>query len=114
MKLGKERAFGTSNPLGWDTYRVRCASRRGHVATSNRGRRRDTAPRNRHRRHAHRRGVELVYVNQAFCKCTGYSKGEANGRICRFLQGPETEVASVATNVHSLWRGRDQQLQEER
>ena len=52
-------------------------------------------------------GAPLVYVNQAFCMCTGYSKAEAHGRNCRFLQGPETEVASVAVVMDTLRRGAD-------
>lgn len=36
------------------------------------------------------RNNPIVYVNPAFCKITGYSAGEALGRNCRFLAGPET------------------------
>ncbi|WP_311172399.1 PAS domain S-box protein [Halobellus ordinarius] len=38
----------------------------------------------------------LVYVNDEFERLTGYSAGEALGRNCRFLQGPETDPARVA------------------
>lgn len=34
----------------------------------------------------------LVYVNAAFSRTTGFSREEALGRNCRFLQGPETEA----------------------
>ena len=32
----------------------------------------------------------LMYVNEAFCRMTGYDQDEILGRNCRFLQGPET------------------------
>ena len=37
----------------------------------------------------------LVYVNRAFCETTGYSRREALGRNCRYLQGPDTDPESV-------------------
>ena len=41
-------------------------------------------------------GAPLVYVNQLFCRTTGYDKGDFLGVNCRILQGPQTEVASVS------------------
>ena len=38
----------------------------------------------------------LIFINDAFCSKTGYSRDESLGRNCRFLQGPETEAQSVA------------------
>lgn len=38
----------------------------------------------------------LVYVNKAFEAVTGYSRSEAVGRNCRFLQGEETDPEKVA------------------
>jgi PAS domain S-box-containing protein len=38
----------------------------------------------------------IVYVNDAFERLTGYRAGEAIGRDCRFLQGPETDPEPVA------------------
>jgi PAS domain S-box-containing protein len=38
----------------------------------------------------------MVYVNDAFEATTGYSKAEATGRNCRFLQGEETDPERVA------------------
>lgn len=38
----------------------------------------------------------LVYVNPAFTAMTGYTPEEVVGRNCRFLQGPETDLALVA------------------
>lgn len=39
--------------------------------------------------------MPIVYMNQAFEQLTGYSESEVLGRNCRFLQGPETEPASL-------------------
>jgi PAS domain S-box-containing protein len=52
-------------------------------------------------------GNPIVYVNQAFSRMTGYSKSEVLGRNCRFLQGAETEVASVSAIVEAIRRGTD-------
>ncbi len=38
----------------------------------------------------------IVFVNDAFCQLTGYSREESIGRNCRFLQGPQTDRAAVA------------------
>ena len=38
----------------------------------------------------------IVYVNQAFTEITGYPREEAVGRNCRFLQGVDTDPATVA------------------
>jgi PAS domain S-box-containing protein len=38
----------------------------------------------------------IVYVNPAFCKITGYAPGEAMGRNCRFLTGPDTDKDVLA------------------
>ncbi|PSQ22377.1 hypothetical protein BRD04_04660 [Halobacteriales archaeon QS_9_67_17] len=35
--------------------------------------------------------LPLVYVNEQFCRLTGYSREEVLGRGCQFLQGPETD-----------------------
>ena len=37
----------------------------------------------------------LIFVNNAFCRATGFSRGDALGKNCRFLQGPGTEAQSV-------------------
>ena len=37
----------------------------------------------------------LIYVNPAFERMTGFSRTEALGRNCRFLQGPETDQVAV-------------------
>ena len=38
----------------------------------------------------------LVHVNEGFAWITGYSRAESLGRNCRFLQGPDTDQATVA------------------
>lgn len=38
----------------------------------------------------------IVFVNDAFCRLTGYGHDEIVGRNCRFLQGPDTDAADVA------------------
>src|SRR6188768_1608012 len=38
----------------------------------------------------------IVFCNEAFQDLSGYSRGEIIGRNCRFLQGPETDLATVA------------------
>ena len=38
----------------------------------------------------------LVFVNRAFCEMSGYEPAEVVGRNCRFMQGPDTDRASVA------------------
>ncbi|GGE82976.1 PAS domain-containing protein [Sphingomonas prati] len=37
----------------------------------------------------------VVFVNNAFCRLSGYERDEILGRNCRFLQGPETDPATV-------------------
>ena len=52
-------------------------------------------------------GNPMVYVNRSFCQTTEYAKHEAQGRNCRFLQGPLTEPESVAVIQDTLRRGAD-------
>ena len=37
----------------------------------------------------------VVFTNDAFCRLTGYSREEIVGRNCRFLQGPDTDRATL-------------------
>ena len=39
--------------------------------------------------------MPIVYVNEAFCRITGYTRDEVVGRNCRFLQGPDTDPSAV-------------------
>eukprot|EP01039_Chlorochromonas_danica_P005281 gene5280-5816_t len=52
-------------------------------------------------------GAPMVFVNNEFCKTTGYSKEEAVGRNCRFLQGPETEPEAIQVIRNTLSKGQD-------
>jgi PAS domain S-box-containing protein len=38
----------------------------------------------------------IVFVNDAFCRLTGYARAEILGRNCRFLQGKDTDQAVVS------------------
>jgi PAS domain S-box-containing protein len=38
----------------------------------------------------------VIFVNDSFCRLTGYQRQDIVGRNCRFLQGPETDRAAVA------------------
>lgn len=44
----------------------------------------------------------LIYVNDAFCHMTGYSKQEVLGKNCRFLQGQETAPDMVRQISNAL------------
>ena len=44
----------------------------------------------------------LIFVNEAFCRLTGYSREEAEGRNCRFLQGPDTDPERVEEIAKAL------------
>ncbi len=49
--------------------------------------------------------LPIVLVNQAFTELTGYGPDDAIGRNCRFLQGPNTDVSTVARMRDALSRG---------
>ncbi len=48
----------------------------------------------------------IVFVNEAFCRSTGFPAEEAVGRNCRFLQPPEVEQESVAEVREAIRAGR--------
>ncbi len=48
----------------------------------------------------------LIYVNHGFEEITGYSQAESIGRNCRFLQGPETDEASLEEIRAAIAEGR--------
>ncbi|MGI4801515.1 MAG: PAS domain-containing protein [Janthinobacterium lividum] len=37
-----------------------------------------------------------IFINDAFCRMSGYAREEILGRNCRFLQGPESDPSAVA------------------
>ncbi len=47
----------------------------------------------------------MVFVNDAFCRLTGYAAEEILGRNCRLLQGPDTDPATV-DEIRSAVRAR--------
>jgi len=49
--------------------------------------------------------MPLIYVNPAFEKVTGYSRHEAIGSNCRFLQGPDTDPKAAET-IRTAIRGK--------
>ncbi len=48
----------------------------------------------------------IVFANPAFTEITGYSEQEVLGGNCRFLQGPESDPATVAQLREAIARGR--------
>ncbi|HEV7726794.1 MAG TPA: EAL domain-containing protein [Modestobacter sp.] len=49
----------------------------------------------------------LIYVNPAFERLSGTSAEEVLGRNCRFLQGPDTDIAAVARMRAAVDAGRE-------
>lgn len=50
-------------------------------------------------------GPKIVYVNDGFCKMTGYSKEEVIGKTPRILQGPKTDRAILDKLKRKLREG---------
>lgn len=55
----------------------------------------------------HQRDNPIIFCNAAFERMTGYSEGEIVGRNCRFLQGPETDAATVDQVRTAIERGEE-------
>ncbi|WP_192035689.1 EAL domain-containing protein [Halomonas sp. YLGW01] len=55
---------------------------------------------------ARQSGMPLVYVNEAFCRITGYSQDQVLGLNCRFLQGEETDPDAV-TKIRTAIEARE-------
>ncbi|KAJ1617068.1 hypothetical protein T492DRAFT_621949 [Pavlovales sp. CCMP2436] len=51
-------------------------------------------------------GVPIMYVNKAFEQMTEYTREEAVGRNCRFLQGKQTDATTVAQIAYAIRNGR--------
>lgn len=49
--------------------------------------------------------MPVVFVSDAFARLTGYSREEALGRNCRFLQGEGTDPAQIAAMRDAVARG---------
>ncbi|MFC7664747.1 PAS domain-containing protein [Methylorubrum suomiense] len=49
----------------------------------------------------------IVFANDAFLALTGYTRLEVTGRNCRFLQGPDTDLAEVARVRDAIVAERD-------
>jgi PAS domain S-box-containing protein len=49
----------------------------------------------------------IVFCNVAFQQLSGYAREEIIGRNCRFLQGPDTDTAAVATVRRAIEAGHD-------
>src|SRR5207245_486431 len=52
----------------------------------------------------------IIYANPAFERITGYRMDEVLGRNCRFLQGPDTDSATVAVMRQAIAEQRDCQV----
>ncbi len=50
-------------------------------------------------------GPEIVYVNEGFCRMTGYAAEEVVGKTPRILQGPKTDRAELDRLRRCLSRG---------
>jgi PAS domain S-box-containing protein len=48
----------------------------------------------------------VVYANEGFARLTGYGVNETLGRNCRFLQGPDTDPAAVASLREAIRQGK--------
>jgi diguanylate cyclase (GGDEF)-like protein/PAS domain S-box-containing protein len=50
-------------------------------------------------------GDRLIYVNNAFCQLTGYTKDELLGKPLEILSGPETDDSEISRLVHTVATG---------
>src|SRR5205809_367847 len=58
----------------------------------------------------HQRDNPIIYVNPAFERITGYRMNEVLGRNCRFIQGSDTDPATVAVMRQAIAEQRDCQV----
>lgn len=59
----------------------------------------------------HKPDNPIVFANTAFLRMTGYTMEEVVGNNCRFLQGPETDPATMAQLRHAIKERRDISLE---
>ena len=50
--------------------------------------------------------MPLIFINDGFCRMTGYSKVDVLGKNCRFLQGTDTEESTVQELRTAMKEGR--------
>lgn len=55
-------------------------------------------------------GAPMICVNATFCAITGYGREEAEGRNCRFLQGPATRLEALRVIQRTLAQKKDCQV----
>jgi PAS domain S-box-containing protein len=55
----------------------------------------------------HREDNPVIFANDAFLQMSGYTREEVNGANCRFLQGPDTDPATVRKIGAALAKGDD-------
>jgi PAS domain S-box-containing protein len=55
----------------------------------------------------HREDNPVIFANDAFLQMSGYTREEVNGVNCRFLQGPDTDPATVRKIGAALAKGDD-------
>lgn len=58
-----------------------------------------------------RQDQPLVFVNQAFCDTTGYSRKDVIGKNCRFLQGEDTDPEVVKAIRDAITAGKPLSIQ---
>ena len=104
LHLGSERPFGSSSHLLWEPYTVPSDSAGWLYAVVSVVEHMPVSVAVCDMQIA---GLPMVYVNQEFCRITGYSKFEAQGKNCRFLQGPQTQLHAVSLILDSIRKGRD-------
>lgn len=49
----------------------------------------------------------IVYVNDAFCRMTGFAREDVLHKNCRFLQGPDTDPAAVEALRRGIAAGKE-------
>jgi PAS domain S-box-containing protein len=53
---------------------------------------------------------QVIHVNTAWCRLTGYELSEVEGKTCRFLHGPETNPELIALAKEDLLNDKSHQM----